>query len=332
MISAIRLGGVLSTVGILAVEPLSLFEFSIGAEIFGIDRTEQGMPAFELRVCALDPDRPVRTKHTAGIAVYASHGLGGLDGCDLVMIGATPETLPDQGAVTEALVRAHAGGATLLGMCTGAFTLAATGLLDGRRCATHWMYAARLAAMYPHVIVDDDAIYVDEGTIVTSAGTAAGIDACLHVLRRELGSDVAGYIARRMVVPPQRDGGQRQYVDTPLPPVYADSLAPLLDWLTAHLDIEHTTATMAARTHLSPRTFARRFTAETGTSPHQWLTTQRIARARHLLESTDLPVENIARDVGLGTAVNLRTHFHRAVGTTPTAYRARFTTSAPNPS
>ncbi|WP_312722602.1 helix-turn-helix domain-containing protein [Mobilicoccus sp.] len=314
----------LSAVGALAVEPLSFFEFSIGAEIFGIDRTAQGMPAFEFRVCAPHPGRPVRTKHSAEIALVPSHGLDALIGCDLVLVGATPEVLPDQDVVSDALRRAYEAGATLLGMCTGAFTLAATGLLDGRRCATHWMHAARLAELYPHVIVDDDALFVDEGRLVTSAGTAAGIDACLHVVRRELGSQVASYIARRMVVPPQRDGGQRQYVDTPMPPSQADGLAPLLQWLVENLEQPHTTATLAAQAHLSERTFIRRFAAETGISPHQWLTAQRVERARHLLEDTDAPVEEVAHRCGFRTSVSLRTHFRNTLGATPSAYRARF--------
>lgn len=321
----------LTSVGVLAVEPLSFFEFSIGAEIFGIDRTGQGMPTFDFRVCAPDPSRPVRTKHSADIALVASHGLDGLIGCDLILVGATPEVLPDQEIVTEALRSAYEGGATLLAMCTGAFTLAATGLLDGRRCATHWMYAARLAELYPAVIVSDDALFVDEGQLITSAGTAAGIDACLHVVRRELGSQVASYIARRMVVPPQRDGGQRQYVDTPLPPSPADSLAPLLQWLTENLEQPHTMASMAAQVHLSVRTFTRRFHAETGTSPHQWLTAQRVDRARRLLEDTDNPIEDVARRCGFGSTVTLRNHFRAALGSTPTAYRTRFTTRIRHP-
>lgn len=318
----------LRTVAALALEPLSFFEFAIGAEIFGIDRTAEGMPGFEFRVCAIDPERPVRTKHTAGIALVPSHGLDGLRGADLVLIGATPIPGPDgwvlDARVEAALRGAYEDGATLLSMCSGAFTLAATGLLDGARCATHWMYGAELARRHPAVTVDDDSLFVDEGRLVTSAGTAAGIDACLHVVRRELGASVASYIARRMVVPPQRDGGQRQYVDRPLPPCAADSLAPLLDWLAGHLDEEHTAQSMAARALLSPRTFARRFHAETGTTPHQWLIHQRVAAARQLLEASDVPIDEVATRVGFGSAVVLRTHFRRVVGTSPTAYRTRF--------
>ncbi|QQS02273.1 MAG: helix-turn-helix domain-containing protein [Austwickia sp.] len=315
----------LRTVAALALEPLSLFEFAIGAEVFGIDRTAEGAPGFEFRVCAADPGRPVRTKHAAAIALLPSHGLEGLRGADLVIIGATdPGDVAPDSAVIQALRTAYDEGAILLSMCSGAFTLAATGLLDGRQCATHWMYGAELARRHPAVTVDDNSLFVDEGRLVTSAGTAAGIDACLHVVRRELGASVATYIARRMVVPPQREGGQRQYVDRPVPPCAADSLAPLLDWLAEHLDGEHSAESMAAHAHLSPRTFARRFAAETGTTPHQWLSHQRVAAARHLLEASDLSIEQVASRVGFGSPVVLRTHFRRVIGTSPTAYRARF--------
>ena len=315
----------LRTVASLALEPLSFFEFSIGAEIFGIDRTREGMPRFEFRVCAVDPGRPVRTKHTADVSLSPSHGLDGLRGADLVLIGATSADEPwAESDVLAALRAAYADGAILLALCSGAFPLAATGLLDGRRCATHWLYGEELARRYPAVSVDDDSLYVDEGRLITSAGTAAGIDACLHVVRRELGTAVATYLARRMVVPPQRDGGQRQYVDRPLPPHEADSLAPLLDWLIGHLDADHTVTSLAHRARLSPRTFARRFQAETGTTPHRWLITQRVAAARALLEGGTMPIEDVAARVGFGSAVVLRTHFRRLVGTSPTAYRARF--------
>lgn len=320
----------LRTVALLALEPVSLFEFSIGAELFGIDRTADGMPPFDFRVCATEPERPVRTKHSADIALVASHGLDGLTGADLVIVGATPVAGPDDSGhdprVLAALRAAYAEGAILLSMCSGAFTLAATGLLDGRRCATHWMYGAELARRYPAVIVDDDSLFVDEGRLLTSAGTASGIDACLHLVRRELGASVATYLARRMVVPPQREGGQRQYVDRPVPPCAADSLAPLLDWLAEHLAEEHTAASMARRAHLSTRTFARRFQAETGTTPHQWLIGQRVAAARQLLEASDAPVEEVAGLVGFSSPALLRTHFRRLVGTSPSAYRRRFAT------
>ena len=317
----------LRTVAAVALEPLSFFEFAIGAEVFGIDRTADGMPGFDFRVCALDPSRPVRAKHTADIALLASHDLTGLRGADLVLIGASTPADAYEPELIGALCDAHAAGATLLSYCSGAFVLAATGLLDGRRCATHWKYGAELARRHPSVVVDDDSLFVDEGQLVTSAGTAAGIDASLHVVRRELGSAVATYIARRMVVPPQRDGGQRQYVDRPLPPCTAGRLAPLLDWLAEHLDEVHTAESLAARALLSPRSFARRFQAETGTTPHQWLIQQRIAAARQLLEASDLPIEEVARRVGFGSAVVLRTHFRRVVGTSPTTYRSRFAAS-----
>ncbi|GMA19475.1 hypothetical protein GCM10025862_14960 [Arsenicicoccus piscis] len=214
----------LTTVGLLATEPVSLFEFSVVAEIFGIDRTDDGCPPFEFRVCAADPSRPLATKTTApGLTITATHDLTGLAGCDLVVLGASPiepdgsPIRPVPAEITDALLACADAGATLLSVCTGAFLLASTGLLDGRTCATHWMYADELGRRHPHVIVDADSLYVDEGRLITSAGTAAGIDACLHLVRRELGTAVATRIARRMVVPPHRDGGQQQYVDRPVP-------------------------------------------------------------------------------------------------------------------
>jgi transcriptional regulator GlxA family with amidase domain len=204
------------------------------------------------------------------------------------------------------------------------FVLAAAGLLDGRTVTTHWMHADELARRFPAVDVDADVLFVDEGDIVTSAGTAAGIDACLHVVRRELGSTVANVIARRMVVPPQRDGGQRQFIPQPVPTCTDDSLRHVLEWATERLADEHTVDTLAARALMSPRTFARRFGAETGTTPMRWLTAQRVLHAQALLEDTDLDVEQVARECGFGSAALLRHHFRRAVGVAPVDYRATF--------
>jgi transcriptional regulator GlxA family with amidase domain len=215
-----------------------------------------------------------------------------------------------------------------MSICTGAFLLAAAGLLDDRPATTHWAWADGFRARYPRVKLDPDVLFVDDGDIITSAGTAAGIDACLHLVRRELGSAVATRIARRMVVPPQRDGGQRQYVEVPVPESSGESLQPVLDWMVDNLTIEHTVPDLARRAQMSDRTFARRFVAETGTTPLKWVTTQRVLHARTLLEQTRLGIEQIATEAGFGTAALLRHHFRRVVGVPPQDYRRTFQTAS----
>ncbi|MCA5894618.1 helix-turn-helix domain-containing protein [Isoptericola sp. NEAU-Y5] len=304
------------------------FELGVAYEVFGIDRTDTGGPAFEFTLCTPVPG-PVTTK--GGFPVVVDAGLEAVEDADLVVVvaygvevdgvevdggGAPPEML-------AALRRAHDRGAWLFAICSGAFALADAGLLDGRRCTTHWMYTERLAAKVPSAVVDPDALYVTDGRILTSAGTAAGIDAALHLVRAELGGDAARSIARRMVVPPQREGGQAQFVVDPLPR-QGESLAGLLAWMREHLADEHPVPRLARRAAMSERTFARRFRQETGTTPGAWLARQRVARAQELLESSDAPVDEIARLVGFGGAAVLRHHFARSLGTSPVAYRRRF--------
>ena len=216
-----------------------------------------------------------------------------------------------------------------LSVCSGAYLLAEAGLLDGLRCTLHWLHAADFTARFPEVKVDPDVLFVDEGNIVTSAGTAAGIDACLHLVRRELGTGPANAIARRMVVPPQREGGQRQFVDLPIPECTGDSLQPVLAWMVEHLGDDHTVADLARQASLSERTFARRFVAETGTTPHRWLTMQRVLHARRLHEETQLGIDDIAQAAGFGTGALLRHHFHRVVGVAPHDYRRTFAPTTP---
>lgn len=310
----------LKTVAVLLQEPVSLFEFGVLAEVFGIDRSEQGVPTFDYRVCAETPG-PLDSRN--GTTVTAPFGLEAAADADLVAVPASSAARTPSPAVVQVLRDAVDRGAWVLSVCSGAFTLGAAGILDGRSCTTHWQHTAELARSTPLARVDPDVLYVRDGTVITSAGTAAGIDAALYLVRTELGSAVATSIARRMVVPPHRDGGQRQFIDRPVPTTTAESLGPVLTWMLEHLDEGFTVDDLARRSAMSPRTFARRFVAETGTTPHQWLTDQRVLRARQLLEETDLPVEAVARDAGFGSAALLRHHFTRCTGITPTAFRTQ---------
>lgn len=300
------------------------FELGVVCEVFGIDRSDEGLPSFDFAVCAADP-QPRRV--TGGMTIEPGYDLQRTHSADLVAIPAwQPAGEPFEAEVIEALHAAVDRGATILAVCSGAFLLAAAGLLDGRRATCHWRHAPELQACYPNLTVDSDQLYVQDGQVVTSAGTSAGIDACLHLVRRELGAWVANRIARRMVVPPHRDGGQAQYVDTPVPrvPDEGAELAALLEWIQANLQRSHTVEALASRVHMAPRTFARRFTATTGTTPYQWITRQRVLLAQRLLEHESLDVEHIAHRTGFGTPEALRHHFSRQLGTTPSAYRQKF--------
>ena len=310
----------LRSVAVLLQEPVALFEYGVLAEVFGMDRTDEGVPPFDYRVCAETPG-PLDARN--GTTVTAAFGLEAAADADLVAVPASPSARTPPAALVQVLRDAVDRGAWVMSVCSGAFTLGAAGILDGRSCTTHWQYAAELAARTPLARVDPDVLYVRDGTVITSAGTAAGIDAALYLVRTELGSAVATAIARRMVVPPHRDGGQRQFIDRPVPTTTAESLGPVLTWMLEHLDEAFTVDDLARRSAMSPRTFARRFVAETGTTPHQWVTDQRVLRARTLLEDTDLPVEAVARDAGFGSAALLRHHFTRCTGITPTAFRTQ---------
>lgn len=311
----------LKSVSVLVLDRLAMFEFGVICEVFGIDRSGDGVPNFDFKVCGPEPGKPLST--SVGATLTPERGLDDLVGADLVAIPAIggSDYLPE---ALEAVRAAADSGSIILTVCSGAFVAGAAGLLDGRPCTTHWMHADELARRYPTAKVDRNVLYVDDGNLITSAGTAAGIDACLHLVRRELGSEVTNKIARRMVVPPQRDGGQRQFIDQPIPVRCSERFAPHLDWIVANLGKPHTVASLAKRASMSTRTFARRFVEETGTTPMQWITDQRVLYARRLLEETDLDIDWIAGQAGFGTATLLRHHFRRLIGVTPSDYRRRF--------
>lgn len=311
----------LRSVSALVLDGVAPFEFGVVCEVFGIDRSNDGVPNFDFKVCGPKAGQVLRT--SIGASLIPDYGLDDLIGVDLVVVPAIASSDYPEEAL-DALRKAAASGSTILSVCSGAFVLGAAGLLDGRACTTHWMHSDQLAKMYPSARIDQNVLFVDDGDLITSAGTAAGIDACLHLVRRELGSAVTNVIARRMVVPPQRDGGQRQYIAMPVPERCSEGFAPQLDWILANLHEIHTVARLARRANMSARTFARKFVEETGTTPMQWVTDQRVLFARRLLEETDLDIDSVAERSGFGTATLLRHHFRRIVGVTPTDYRRTF--------
>jgi transcriptional regulator GlxA family with amidase domain len=302
-----------------------------------VDRADDRLPSYDLSVVAGEPS-PVRAHND--FTIDPSCGLERLEEADLIALPAVDDDRlsiyagkqaggpdaprPFPAELLEALRRAVDRGTRVLSVCTGAFILGEAGLLDGRRCTTHWRNADELARRYPAAKVDPDVLYVDDDPVITSAGTAAGIDACLYLVRKEQGSRIANGIARRMVVPPHRDGGQAQYVDQPVAPSCDGALRDLLEWLRAHLDQPLTVRQLAARANMSERTFARRFVQDTGTTPQRWLIGQRILLAQQLLEESDDTVDAIADRAGFGNATALRHHFRAWRGTTPNAYRRLF--------
>lgn len=310
----------LRKVAVLLFPGIHLFEFGVACEAFGYDRSDEGLPVYDFLVASADA-QPVPTYN--GFSISTGTRFAEVLDADLVIVTAGAEQAVPS-AVTDTLVAAYQRGAAVVGLCSGAFALGAAGLLDGRRCTTHWRHAAALAERFPAAEVDPNVLYVCDGRVYTSAGTAAGLDLCLHLIRQEHGAEVANAVARRMVVPPQRAGGQAQYIETPMPTPASAGLAALMDDLLGRLDEPHSVNSMARQLNMSPRTFARRFTEATGTTPHAWLLRQRVLFARRQLESSTDPIDVIARRSGFGTGALLRHHFQRHTGVAPTAYRKAF--------
>ncbi len=309
-----------------------LFEISIPLRVFGVDLSERGVRPY--RVLAAG-ERPDAMSSTAGVRLELPHELDVVDGAGIVVIPGwrAPGTLPTEPALLDAVRRAYAEGALVVGLCLGTFVLADAGVLDGRPATTHWRFTARLAADHPAVAVRPDVLYVDDGQVITSAGSAAGLDACLHLVRRQRGAEAAAAVARALVVAPHRSGGQAQFAEPPLPHtgrgIDADAeVGSVVEHALAHLgDPRLDVDALAARANMSRRTFDRRFRGVVGDSPLQWLLQQRVLRAQRLLESTDLPVDAVARSVGFADAVALRPHFRRTVGVAPAVYRGSFQAS-----
>ncbi|KUN27448.1 AraC family transcriptional regulator [Streptomyces antibioticus] len=314
----------LKNVAAVLLDGVHPFELGVVCEVFGIDRSDEGLPTYDFAVASAEG--PTLGTHVGGLSVSTPYGLERLEEADLIAVPAGADYVvrdyPPE--LLDALRRAADRGARVLSVCSGVFVLGAAGLLDGRRCSVHWRQARELALRYPRAIIEPDVLYVDEDPVITSAGTAAGIDACLHIVRKEQGTEIANKIARRMVVPPHRDGGQAQYIERPLPKDPCDTVGEVLVWMEEHLDEEVTVEQLAERAHMSPRTFARRFQQETGTTPYRWVLRQRVLLAQRLLEGTDETVDAVAGRTGFGTAAALRHQFVRALGTTPNAYRRTF--------
>ena len=308
---------------VIVFNGVSPFHLSVPCIIFRPDTGNPKIPDFKLQVCAADPS-PIQTN--AGYAIHATHSFAVLKNAGTIIVPSWHDTaeLPSE-ALLNALRKAHQRGAKIVSFCLGSFVLAAAGLLDGRRATTHWKWAAELAARYPHIEVKPDVLYVDEGDIVTSAGCAATIECCLHILRTEYGAEVANHVARRMVVPPFRQGGQAQFIEQPqFSSVMPDRLSLILEWMTQNLSASHTLDELAERALMSRRTFTRRFRQMTGTTVGQWLLNQRLAFAQRILETTNKPIEIVAETAGFASPALFRRCFGQAFGIKPSVYRKEF--------
>jgi transcriptional regulator GlxA family with amidase domain len=316
----------MSTIALLVLDQVPVFEVATVCEIFGPDRSDLVTPWYELTLAAA---RPGPVPVGGGFALLEPSGLAAVRDADTVIVPACESTgAVPPGPVCDALRAAHAAGARIASICTGAFVLAEAGLLDGRPATTHWMHTGELALRYPAVKVDPGVLYIDDGDILTSAGTTAGIDLCLHLIRRDHGARVANAVARRIVASPHRHGGQAQFIDLSPTHQTSRSLGQVLDWASANLGSPLTVTDLARRAGMNERTLTRHFKAATGASPLQWLLRNRLRQAEQLLESTDDSVEWIAHRCGFGTAASMRRHFARSVGVPPQQYRATFRSAA----
>jgi AraC family transcriptional activator FtrA len=308
-------------VAVLSYPGVALFELSVVIEVFALPRPELTVPWwYELQVCAIEPGRQA----TLGLSLQVDSGLDAFGAADTAILPCWPPGRPVPGTVRSALLNVHERGGRLVSICSGAFALAATGLLDGRTAATHWMHADALARAYPRVRVDPDVLYVDDDRVLTAAGSAAAIDMCLHLVRKDHGAAVANQVARRLVIPPHRDGGQAQFVESPVATAGDELVNDAIAWAEHHLGQPITVPVLASRAHLSERQFTRRFRQVTGASPMDWLTGRRVIASLPLLEAGDDPVERIAATVGFGTAQTYRYHFRDRMKTTPAGYRRAF--------
>lgn len=312
-----------TTVAVLAHEQLNPFHLSVPGAVFGELRQASGITDWDVVLCAAERGR---VSTSDGYDIQVDRGLTDLLAADVVVVPSWRDPYEDAPSeLTDALREAHARGALVVGLCLGAFVVAGTGLLDGRRATTHWRATDVLAERFPKVTVDPAVLYIDEGDVITSAGTAASLDACLHVVRARLGSRVANQVARGLVVSPHREGGQAQFVDRPVPERdRADPLAGVLDWALAHLADDLDVDELAARAHMSRRTFTRSFGAYTGTTPARWVRAQRLREAQRLLETTSQSIERVASSVGFSSAVTLRENFVSEFGVSPLRYRRAF--------
>lgn len=309
-------------VAVLVYDRLCMFEFSCAAEIFGLERPEAGKGWYQFETASVN-GKSVQTQF--GGRITPDGGLDRLRTAGTIIVpGWSGGAAQVPVELIAALRGAHRRGARLLSICSGSFVLAATGLLDGRRATTHWRFAKTLGEMFPLIDVDENVLYVDNGQVLTSAGSAAGLDLCLHLVRRDFGSAMANLVARRLVIPPHREGGQAQYVLQPIATDPRDTLSPLLDQIRKTLDRAHTVPDLAASAGMSERTFLRRFKAATGTTPGDWLTEVRLQHARDLLERSKLSIDLIAERSGFGSTITLRHHFRTRLKTSPVAYRNRF--------
>ncbi|MBI5179448.1 MAG: helix-turn-helix domain-containing protein [Nitrospinae bacterium] len=313
----------IDTVAVIAFDGISPFHLSIPCCVFGENRQRSALPRFNLFVCAAEPG-PLRT--SAGFSLSTPHTLSSLSKAGIIIVPSwrNPDETPPR-PLLKALIKAQRRGALIAGLCLGTYVLAAAGLLDGCKATTHWEWADDLARRYPRIDVDPAVLYVEDGNIITSAGVAAGIDCCLHILRCRHGADVASRVARRMVVFPHRQGGQAQYIEQPLPShLEEDHLGKVMEWIQKNIDKHLTLDALARRAFMSRRTFTRSWRKATGTSPGKWLMGQRIAMAQRLLEKTDAPMAIVAQSAGFGSEVSFRQHFTSAVKTSPGRYRREF--------